>query len=204
MGGDAQPQILLQVAARLFHYGQSPAAAVSAGRWALQGPATGFDTWTSGEAPTVTVEGHAPDDWMADARRTWAQGRKQAAVRQRIRPRSRNPASTTTGSAPGRRIHERWSVAPAASDSTISVMRVDSNFFCTVPMPDAGDPSVAATARRFGNDAVIECYKNLVDWARTADDAGLRHDVADRAPLPVRGLRGPAQPDPVRTAPGRC
>ena len=64
MGGDAQPQILLQVAARLFHYGQSPAAAVYAGRWALRGPSTGFDTWTSGEAPTVTVEGHAPDDWI--------------------------------------------------------------------------------------------------------------------------------------------
>ena len=31
MGGDAQPQILLQLAARLFHYGQSPAAAVYAG-----------------------------------------------------------------------------------------------------------------------------------------------------------------------------
>ncbi len=27
--------------------------------------------------------------------------------------------------------------------------------------------------------------------------AGLRHDVAHRAPLPVRGLRGPAQPDRV-------
>lgn len=65
MGGDAQPQILLQVAARLFHYGQSPAAAISAGRWALRGPSTGFDTWTSGEAPTVTIEGHAPEDWMA-------------------------------------------------------------------------------------------------------------------------------------------
>ena len=64
MGGDAQPQILLQLAARLFHYGQSPAAAVYAPRWALQGPVTGFDTWTSGEAPTVTIEGHAPDDWM--------------------------------------------------------------------------------------------------------------------------------------------
>jgi gamma-glutamyltranspeptidase/glutathione hydrolase len=64
MGGDAQPQILLQLAARLFHYGQSPAAAVYAARWALHGPATGFDTWTSGEAPTVTIEGHAPDDWM--------------------------------------------------------------------------------------------------------------------------------------------
>ncbi len=64
MGGDAQPQILLQLAARLFHYGQSPAAAVYAARWVLQGPSTGFDTWTSGEAPTVTVEGHAPDGWM--------------------------------------------------------------------------------------------------------------------------------------------
>ncbi|HEY4610103.1 MAG TPA: gamma-glutamyltransferase, partial [Ilumatobacteraceae bacterium] len=64
MGGDAQPQILLQLAARLFHYSQSPAAAVHAGRWALNGPATGFDTWTSGEAPTVNVEGQAPDDWL--------------------------------------------------------------------------------------------------------------------------------------------
>lgn len=65
MGGDAQPQILLQVAARLFHYGQSPAVAVSAGRWALQGPVTGFDTWTSGQAPTVTIEGHAPAEWLS-------------------------------------------------------------------------------------------------------------------------------------------
>jgi gamma-glutamyltranspeptidase/glutathione hydrolase len=65
MGGDAQPQILLQLAARLFQYGQSPAAAVHAPRWALQGPDTGFDTWTSGEAPTVTIEGHAPDEWMS-------------------------------------------------------------------------------------------------------------------------------------------
>jgi gamma-glutamyltranspeptidase/glutathione hydrolase len=65
MGGDAQPQILLQVAARLFHYAQSPAAAVNAGRWALRGPSTGFDTWTSDRAPTVTIEGHAPSAWMA-------------------------------------------------------------------------------------------------------------------------------------------
>ncbi len=64
MGGDAQPQILLQVAARLFHYSQSPAAAIDAGRWALRGPSTGFDTWTSGRAPTVTIEGNAPAEWM--------------------------------------------------------------------------------------------------------------------------------------------
>jgi gamma-glutamyltranspeptidase/glutathione hydrolase len=69
MGGDAQPQILLQVAARLFHYGQSPAAAIDAGRWALQGPSTGFDTWTSGQAPSVAIEGQAPDDWMSELAR---------------------------------------------------------------------------------------------------------------------------------------
>jgi gamma-glutamyltranspeptidase/glutathione hydrolase len=63
MGGDAQPQILLQLAARLFHHHQSPAAALHAGRWALRGPVTGFDTWTSNEGPTVQIEGNAPSDW---------------------------------------------------------------------------------------------------------------------------------------------
>jgi alkanesulfonate monooxygenase SsuD/methylene tetrahydromethanopterin reductase-like flavin-dependent oxidoreductase (luciferase family) len=52
-------------------------------------------------------------------------------------------------------------------------MRVDTNFFCTVPMPDAGDPAVPATSRRYGNDAVIECYENLVAWAKTADEVGI-------------------------------
>ncbi|MEN9552741.1 MAG: hypothetical protein RLY24_336 [Actinomycetota bacterium] len=51
-------------------------------------------------------------------------------------------------------------------------MRVDTNFFCTVPMPDAGDLSINPTDRRYGNDAVIECYRNLVEWARTADTLG--------------------------------
>ncbi len=63
MGGDGQPQILLQLAARLFHHGQSPAAAIQAGRWVLRGPATGFDTWTAAEGPTVAVEGNAPAEW---------------------------------------------------------------------------------------------------------------------------------------------
>jgi gamma-glutamyltranspeptidase/glutathione hydrolase len=64
MGGDAQPQILLQLAARLFHHAQSPALALHAGRWALRGPSTGFDTWTSAEGPTVMVEGNAPPAWV--------------------------------------------------------------------------------------------------------------------------------------------
>jgi gamma-glutamyltranspeptidase/glutathione hydrolase len=63
MGGDAQPQILLQIATRLFRHGAHPAEAVGSGRWALRGPATGFDTWTSGSPPTVMVEGHAPTGW---------------------------------------------------------------------------------------------------------------------------------------------
>jgi gamma-glutamyltranspeptidase/glutathione hydrolase len=65
MGGDAQPQILLQIAARLFHHGQTPARAVNAPRWALAGPSTGFDTWTSGDGPIVEVEGHAPAGWVS-------------------------------------------------------------------------------------------------------------------------------------------
>lgn len=69
MGGDAQPQILLQIATRLFHHGQSPAQTIDAARWALQGPVTGFDTWTSEGGPLVHVEGHAPDDWVDDLRR---------------------------------------------------------------------------------------------------------------------------------------
>ncbi len=63
MGGDAQPQILLQIAARLFRHGQSPAAAINAPRWALAGPATGFDTWTAPDGQIVEIEGHAPASW---------------------------------------------------------------------------------------------------------------------------------------------
>ena len=65
MGGDAQPQILLQLAARLFRHGQSPALAINAGRWALRGPVTGFDTWTSQQGPHVAIEGHSPGEWRA-------------------------------------------------------------------------------------------------------------------------------------------
>ena len=65
MGGDAQPQILLQLAARLFAHGESPAVAVHAPRWVLDGESTGFDTWTSETGPQVLLEGHCPTDWDA-------------------------------------------------------------------------------------------------------------------------------------------
>jgi gamma-glutamyltranspeptidase/glutathione hydrolase len=63
MGGDAQPQILLQIAARLFRHGQSPATAINAPRWALAGAATGFDAWSAPNGQIVDLEGHAPDTW---------------------------------------------------------------------------------------------------------------------------------------------
>jgi gamma-glutamyltranspeptidase/glutathione hydrolase len=63
MGGDAQPQILLQIAARLFRHGHSPAAAINAPRWALAGPRTGFDTWLDLDRQVVDVEGHSAPAW---------------------------------------------------------------------------------------------------------------------------------------------
>ncbi|HZQ83781.1 MAG TPA: gamma-glutamyltransferase [Acidimicrobiales bacterium] len=65
MGGDSQPQILLQLLARLLHNEQSPADAIAAGRWVLTGPegGAGFDTWDAGGRVRVAVEGHAPAAW---------------------------------------------------------------------------------------------------------------------------------------------
>ena len=67
MGGDAQPQVVLQLLARLLVAGQSPGEAVAAGRFAL-GPldpaaADGFATWQGRGAVAVEVEGHAPAGW---------------------------------------------------------------------------------------------------------------------------------------------
>ena len=61
MGGDLQPQVVLQLLARLFHAGESPGRAVSAPRWTLG--AGGFSTW-AGDGPQVTsLEHSAPAAW---------------------------------------------------------------------------------------------------------------------------------------------
>jgi gamma-glutamyltranspeptidase/glutathione hydrolase len=62
MGGDSQPQILLQVLCRVLHHGESPGRAIGAPRWTLVGT-TGFDTWTTPGATRVQVEHHAPPAW---------------------------------------------------------------------------------------------------------------------------------------------
>lgn len=65
MGGDAQPQILLQLLTRLFVHGQTPQQAIAAGRWALRGSDTGFQTWAPTEQRTVQLEGQTPGEWDA-------------------------------------------------------------------------------------------------------------------------------------------
>lgn len=60
MGGDAQPQVLLQVLARSLALGDEPAQAIGAGRWRWGAAAgTGFDTWAEPENLELRVEGHA-------------------------------------------------------------------------------------------------------------------------------------------------
>jgi gamma-glutamyltranspeptidase / glutathione hydrolase len=69
MGGDSQPQILLQLLARILVSGQAPAEAVAAGRWGLvadsggPGAPSGFDTWSARGQVRVRVEGQAPSAW---------------------------------------------------------------------------------------------------------------------------------------------
>lgn len=60
MGGDGQPQTVLQLLAHTLHGGRSPGRAVSAPRFALtRSDGTGFDTWTAGGELVVSVEaGH--------------------------------------------------------------------------------------------------------------------------------------------------
>jgi gamma-glutamyltranspeptidase/glutathione hydrolase len=69
MGGDAQPQIVLQMLARLLHSGESPEACVNSPRWRLAAPAghDGFDTWSAGGEVRVIVEEHGAR-WTAGLR----------------------------------------------------------------------------------------------------------------------------------------
>ena len=64
MGGDAQPQILLQLVARLLRHGEGPGSVIGAPRWALLGSgASGFDTWADPDGAGVAIETTAPQEW---------------------------------------------------------------------------------------------------------------------------------------------
>ena len=67
MGGDAQPQIVLQVLARLLAAGQPPATAVHSPRFVLANHAggRGFDTWDDRGRLGVDLEADAPAAWFS-------------------------------------------------------------------------------------------------------------------------------------------
>jgi gamma-glutamyltranspeptidase/glutathione hydrolase len=64
-GGDSQPQVVLQLLARMFGAGQDPATALASPRWTLRGEGddTSFATWESQGRVGVAVEADAPSAW---------------------------------------------------------------------------------------------------------------------------------------------
>jgi gamma-glutamyltranspeptidase/glutathione hydrolase len=65
MGGDAQPQVLLQLLVRMLALGEEAGQAVAAPRWILsREPTNAFDTWLSDDPPLVRVEHGAPAAWV--------------------------------------------------------------------------------------------------------------------------------------------
>jgi gamma-glutamyltranspeptidase/glutathione hydrolase len=64
MGGDTQPQILLQLLTRLLLNGKSAGSTIGAPRWALRQPdSSGFDTWIDADRTVVNIESEAEGDW---------------------------------------------------------------------------------------------------------------------------------------------
>jgi gamma-glutamyltranspeptidase/glutathione hydrolase len=63
MGGDSQPQVVLQLLARLLAAGAEPGDVIEAPRLVLRNHAgTGFDTWRTTDQ-VVRIEAHAPECW---------------------------------------------------------------------------------------------------------------------------------------------
>ena len=70
MGGDAQPQIVLQLLARVLAGGESTEAAMEAPRWMLtRDDASPFGVWNREGLPTVAIERSAPAGWASGLRR---------------------------------------------------------------------------------------------------------------------------------------
>jgi len=64
MGGDSQPQVLVQVLCRLLRHGASAAGAIAAPRWVIRAASgRGFETWDDAAAAVVAVEDSAWARW---------------------------------------------------------------------------------------------------------------------------------------------
>ena len=92
MGGDSQPQVLLQLLARTLQVGQAPGSAMAAGRWALSTRVTAEDD----ELATIGFQ-----TWRA-ASTAWRPGATTSSRR-----RSSTTASVTPSSSPSPAITSR-------------------------------------------------------------------------------------------------
>lgn len=64
MGGDSQPQILLQLLARTLVSGETASEAIAAPRWVLAPTdSMGFDTWENPSTLSIALEEDAPASW---------------------------------------------------------------------------------------------------------------------------------------------
>jgi gamma-glutamyltranspeptidase/glutathione hydrolase len=69
MGGDAQPQVLLQLLVRMLAHAQDPGQAIAAPRWVLsREQTTSFDIWHLDDPPLVRLEHDAPPAWARGLR----------------------------------------------------------------------------------------------------------------------------------------
>ena len=64
MGGDSQPQVLLQLLLRRYGAGEDPASSIAAARWVLAGAEVGYDVWQARGEVRVAIEAHAPSAWF--------------------------------------------------------------------------------------------------------------------------------------------
>ena len=108
MGGDVQPQILLQLLARLLHAGEDPASAISAARVVHEAPgAPPFRLWQA-PAQSLLMESNAPEGWHAGPRVPRAPGAGGGGVqpgrRRVLADHLRRDRPAITSSSPGRRI----------------------------------------------------------------------------------------------------
>ena len=219
-GGDGQPQILLQVLARLLHAGQSPAEAIGSPRWVLAGTGQGFDTWS---APSRSPWRSRPTRPAA-----WFERSGRARPRRRHAPTAVRATSSAT---PTLIVADADGVLAGAADPRRSrrsgaARRPLRRPFTSCSRPSSGRPGAGVP---FGDARRHELLRHRADARRRRPERRpdvpavrqrrrarllrehaplgpdgrrprLRHDVAHRAPLPVRGLRGAAEPHPVRRA----
>ena len=85
MGGDSQPQVVLQLLARLLVAGQSPAACIGAPRWRLG--SGGFDVWDHGRPGHRRRRSQRPRRLGRRPAPAWPRGRGPRRVELGLRPR---------------------------------------------------------------------------------------------------------------------